>query len=113
MKGLLRMPLALVWRMTAWLRRPFVREVARACREAVAPDLAAQTEGLRGRNERMHALLLQLQDQVQGQNRTLAELSLALDSTVRELARLHAQLDTLAPATADFLPPRRERADAC
>jgi hypothetical protein len=105
MKRLLKMPLVLVWRMTAWLRRPLVREVARACREAVAPDLAAQTEGLRGRNDRLHTLLVELHDQVQGQSRALAEMSLALDSVVRELVRLHRQVEALplarpGPATA-------------
>ena len=98
MKRLLKRPFALAWRLTAWLRRPFVRELSHACREAVSPDMAAQTRQLR-----------HLHSQVQQQNQALTELSLALDSVVRELARLHAQLDALhsAPALAG-----RERAEA-
>ncbi len=94
MKRLLKMPFALVWRLTAWLRRPLVAEVAHACRQAVSADLAAPTQQF-----------IHLHSQVQQQNQALAELNLALDSAVRELARLHAQLDALHSA------PGRERAE--
>jgi hypothetical protein len=99
MQRLIKRLLTSLWGATAWLRRPLVRKLdhslTRICREGLAPGLAAQGEELRAHNDRLHETLLLIQAQLQGQNQALGEMSLALDSVIRELVRLRMQVEAM------------------
>jgi hypothetical protein len=114
MRRLLKTPLRLLWRLTAVLRRPLVRKLdrklIRLCREELAPALAVQSLELRAENDRLYETLRHIQAQLQGQQHVLGEMSLALDSLIRELVRLQMQVEALPGAAPS--PAGQDRAEA-
>jgi hypothetical protein len=111
LKALVRSLMRVLWRATAFLRRPFGAKarhwICLRYQELIAPQFAQHTQELQAQRQVqaqiLHALA-QLETRVPPPQPVPGDLNLTLDNLVRELIRLQIQVDELASQAA--YPPQ-------